>query len=96
VDNISTLFTQCFMFSYQAFLQYLDNKSGQSVLNSLLKKTKIEISDNDNYLIICPNNGIRIFLESKKSTVEEYISDFLKKPVKIIFSTQEVKNKRRE
>ena len=65
------------------------------VITSLIKKTKIKKSGAENYLFICSNSGIRLFLESKKDVLTKLLNNYLGQQITIIFNTERQSLKKR-
>ena len=71
------------------FVTYLEKQSTSPIILSLLKKVVIKKQTDHQYLFVCPNQGVRLFFESKKREINKLYRDFLGFDVELIFSSED-------
>ena len=84
-------------FSWGRFVSEFEAENKYPVLQSLLKKCSLlqKPVDSENAITIaCPNQGARIYLETKRSLIEQLLTDKLKYPTRVVFTIKETRGKK--
>lgn len=80
---------------WEKFILDLARKKNSPVLIPILKKTSFSDFTGDRFFIACDNSGMKFFLETRKTQIEQSLSETAGKPIKITFIIKEgVKKKR--
>lgn len=75
--------------SWRAFISYLEKDKSWPVIVPILKKSSFSTFAGDQIYVSCINSGMTFFLEKKRETIEELLSKFIGKPIKIEFFIKE-------
>lgn len=73
---------------WSRFLVHLEEKNNSPVLIPLLKKTTLAEIKEGSAFIICENNGIRLFLETKKNEISRLFSSWSGESLTAVFLTK--------
>ncbi len=77
------------MIAWEKFIFFLSEELGSPVIASILKKTT-PLSDNNNTLVVeSDNQGAKLLLENKRELIEELLSAFEGKPMKMVVLVKE-------
>lgn len=81
---------------WKQFVARLEKRLDMPILITLIKKTTLTEVSNHTYVVSCPNSGVRMYLESKKTVLEEFFRDDFKKSAVFVFFTKEGEKRKRK
>src|SRR3989344_9683007 len=73
------------------FLNHIEQKNISPVLNSVLKKTLLIKIDEQVASVNCDNLGIKMFLDTRKDELSNFLSVWSGEQISILFDVKEVK-----